>query len=272
MQLRVKQNTVFKQYTTDSSRLAPRDKVEVPAGRMFEVHSWKPVGKFHWKVALINRFLGDPPRNTWYVFAPHVQLVSQRGQTPTMEQPPTPTVRPLWGLPSTKQLNIPHRTQLDNALNPKGACNVTCFAMVMQYFQIPQKTSAMQLEDELYRYMEAKGLSRHEPGDLAEMAAAYGLKNELTLRGSLADIRKAIAEGKPCIIHGYFTSFGHIIVVRGYDRSGFRVNDPFGEWTSRGYHQGPYGNNLHYSNNLIQSKCSPEGSDYIWLHRLSIAK
>ncbi|MGI0492818.1 C39 family peptidase [Alkalinema pantanalense CENA528] len=272
MQLKVRQNTVFKQYTTDSSRLSPSDKVDVPAGRTFEVHSWKPVGKFHWKVALINRFLGNPPRNTWYVFAPHVELLSQKGQPLPLTQSPSNTTASRLRLPATKQLNIPHKTQLDNALNPKGACNVTCFAMVMQYFQIRQKTPAMQLEDELYRYMDAKGLSRHEPGDLAEMAAAYGVKDELTLRGSLADIRKAIAEGKPCIIHGYFTSFGHIIVVRGYDRSGFRVNDPFGEWTSRGYHQGPYGNNLHYSNGLIQSKCSPEGVDYIWLHRLSIAK
>jgi len=111
--------------------------------------------------------------------------------------------------------------------------------------------------------MERQGLSRWDPYDLATMARNYGLIDDFTMQGRLSDIRKAIAEGRPCIIHGYFTSFGHIVVVRGYDQYGFFVNDPYGEWTSSGYL------NNHYSNALIQSKCSPEGEAYIWLHRLS---
>ena len=117
--------------------------------------------------------------------------------------------------------------------------------------------------------MERVGLSRHEPGDLAQMAKVYGLRDELTLNGSFYNLRKAIAEGRPCIIHGYFTSFGHIIVVRGYDRSGFFVNDPFGEWMSDGYREDLSGENLHYSNNLIRRTSTPEGNNYLWLHRLS---
>ncbi|MEB3293513.1 MAG: C39 family peptidase [Synechococcales bacterium] len=269
MKLRIKQNTFFKQFTLDSSKIAPQDKVAVSAGTTFEVHSWKPAGKFHWKVALIDKFLGTPPRNTWYVFTPHIELLNRKGQPPKVSPNPTRSLPQFGRLPTEKLLNIPHKTQLNNALNPQGACNVTCFAMVMQYFQIPQRTAAMQFEDELYRYMDANDLSRHDPEDLEVMSEAYGLRNEFTTRGSLFDIRKAIAEGKPCIIHGYFTSFGHIIVLRGYDRNGFYVNDPYGEWTSSGYLQGGFGKNLHYSNRLIQSKCSPEGSDYIWLHRLS---
>ncbi len=271
MKLVVKQNTVFKQYTIESGKLAPQDKTTIAAGRSFEIHSWKPAGQFHWKVSLINQFLGDPPRNTWYVFAPHIQLVNSQGTTsppPTNVKPPAPppsTVR----IPDSKLLSLPYHCQLNNAENPRGACNVTCFAMVMNYFKIPRKTNAMQLEDELYRYMEDRGLSRHEPEDLRKMSEAYGLRNEMTLRGSAADIRRSIAEGKPCIIHGYFTSFGHIITILGYDKNGFIVNDPFGEWTANGYIQGPYGERLHYSNGLIQRTCSPEGSDYMWLHRLS---
>lgn len=289
MKLIVKQNTVFKQYAIDSSKLGPQDKTNIAAGRSFEIHSWKPAGPFHWKVALINQFLGDPPRNTWYVFAPHVQLIDSQGSTPplpTAQQPsPTPKPTPLpiptpapptpatptpsSRLPISKRLNVPYHCQLNNAENPRGACNVTCFAMVMSYFKIPRKTNAVQLEDELYRYMDHNGLSRHEPQDLFKLAEAYGLRDELTLRGNATDIRRAIAEGKPCIIHGYFTSFGHIVTVIGYDKDGFIVNDPFGEWTADGYIQGPYGDGLHYSNNLIQGTCSPEGPDYMWLHRLS---
>ena len=273
MKLVVKQDTTFKQYTVDSSQLAPKDKVVVRAGQSFEIHSWKPADKFHWKVALADQFLGNPARNTWYVFTPHIQLINSTGNAPTPPADPKTTIsKPaVIRLPASKKLNVPYHYQLNNSENPRGACNVTCFAMVMSYFKIRKKTNAVQLEDELYRYMIDKNLSRLDPGDLATMARAYGLKNELTLRGSQADIRRAIAEGKPCIIHGYFTSFGHIVTVLGYDPTGFIVNDPFGEWQPYGYDEGPYGEELHYSNSLIQGTCSPEGNDHMWIHRLSMA-
>jgi hypothetical protein len=268
MKLKVTQTTVFKQYARDSTQLSPKDKVTVPVGREFQVHSWKPIGQQHTKVALVGQFLGNPPRNTWYVFNPHIRLVRQDGTPLPQPKPPEPS-RPT-GLPTSKMLNIPYKSQMDNAINPTGACNVTCFAMVFAYFQV-RRWSTGQLEDELYRYMDRQGLSRHDPLDLVQMARDYGVISSFTTRASLYDIRKAIAEGRPCIVHGYFTSFGHIIVIRGYNQNGFYVNDPYGEWTPYGYRQGVNGAKLFYSNSLIQGKCSPEGSNYIWLHRLARA-
>lgn len=273
MKLKIIRNTTFKQSTADSTKLSESDKVQVEAGKIFEVHSWKAVDKNHLKVALLKDFLGKPPQNTWYVYTPHTQLISSQNKVTTVS-PPGPRISlplPAPRLPERKILNIPHKSQLDNALNPTGACNVTTFAMVMAYFQIQGRTNVGQLEDELYRYMERNGLSRWEPLDLAKMGRAYGLKVDFTTRARLSDIRKAIAEGRPCIIHGYFTSFGHIIVVRGYDPNGFFVNDPYGEWFASGYRNDLSGQNLHYSNQLIQSKCSPEGDNFIWLHRLAKA-
>jgi len=263
--IKIIRNTVFKQSTTDSSKLALGDKVTVNAGRVFNLQSWGTANNNHFKLALLWDTIGTPPRNTWYAYAPDIQFVNKQ-PTVVPVPPPAPDSG---GLPSTKQLNVPYKSQLDNALNPTGACNVTAFAMVMTYFQIKGTTNVGQLEDELYQYMENNGLSRWDPNDLATMARNYGLIDDFTTRGSLSDIRKAISEGRPCIIHGYFTSFGHIIVVRGYDPYGFFVNDPYGEWTSSGYRNDLSGENLHYSNTLIQTKCSPEGEDYIWLHRLA---
>jgi hypothetical protein len=266
MKLQVIQGTPFKLTPEDSSRLQQPDKVFVDKGKEFKVHSWKYVGKNHVRVALLGTNLGEPPRNTWYVYVPHIRMINDKNQVVAITQDPAP---PAGGTPNSKVLGVPYKSQLDNALNPSGACNVTCFAMVMTYFRIKGKSSVGQLEDELYRYMEANGLSRWEPDDLARMATAYGLKDEFTMRGRLSDLRRAIANGHPCIIHGYFTSFGHIIVVRGYDQAGFFVNDPYGEWTSSGYENDWSGENLHYSNWLIQSRCSPEGEDYVWIHKLS---
>ncbi|MGI0483877.1 C39 family peptidase [Pantanalinema rosaneae CENA516] len=265
--LRTIRNTVFKQSTADSSQLSAEEKVAVAAGRVFNLHSWGTAANNHIKLALSLTSLGNPARNTWYAFTPDIQFIQRQAQVVNISYtPPNPG-----GLPSTKRLNVPYKSQLDNVYNPTGACNVTSFAMVMAYFQIRGNTSIRQLEDELYVYMENNGLSRWDPLDLAKMSRAYGLVNDFTMSANLADIRKAIAEGRPCIIHGYFTSFGHIIVVRGYDQFGFFVNDPYGEWTSSGYRNDLTGENLHYSNALIQRKCSPEGENFIWLHRLAKA-
>jgi uncharacterized protein YvpB len=266
MKLKVIQDTVFKQTIEDSAKLSEKDKVSVKAGAEFEIHAWKSINAKHLRVALVKDSLGTPPRSTWHVFRDHVQLINSAGQPVILK----PDVLPKSSsLPEAKLLNVPYKSQLDNALNPTGACNVTCFAMGMAYFKIKGRGQAAQFEDELYRYMETNRLSRHDPLDLAKMASVYGLKSDFTTQGTLADMRQAIAAGKPCIIHGYFTSFGHIIVVRGYDKYGFFVNDPYGEWTSSGYLNSASGENLHYSNGLIQSKCSPEGDDFLWLHRLS---
>lgn len=263
--LKVIRNTVFKQSTADSSQLSAEEKVAVAAGRILNLHSWGTAANSHIKLSLSLTTLGNPPRNTWYAFAPDIQFIQRQPQVVDIAYTPPSS----GSLPSTKRLNIPYKSQLDNAYNPTGACNVTSFAMVMAYFQIRGTTNVGQLEDELYVYMENNGLSRWDPIDLAKMSRAYGLVNDFTMSASLADIRKAIAEGRPCIIHGYFTSFGHIIVVRGYDQYGFFVNDPYGEWTSSGYRNDLSGENLHYSNSLIQQKCSPEGENFIWLHRLA---
>ncbi|PSB15061.1 hypothetical protein C7B65_25315 [Phormidesmis priestleyi ULC007] len=264
MKLKVVQNTTFKQSTEDSSKLREQDKVSVSAGTEFKIHSWKLLERSHLKVALLGATLGNPERNTWYVYSSHIKVINDKNNVVALT--PTPITN---GLPLSKVLNIPHKSQLDNALNPTGACNVTSFAMVMAYFQIKGRTGVGQLEDELYRYMENSGLSRWEPDDLARAATAYGIRDEFTMRGKLSDLRRAIASGYPCIIHGYFTSFGHILVVRGYDPNGFFVNDLYGEWSSSGYDKDASGENLYYSNGLIQSKCSPEGEDYVWIHRVS---
>lgn len=265
MKLKIIQNTTFKQTTEDSAKLPAQDKLPIAAGKVFEIHSWKLVNPTHLKVAFLKDKLGNPARNTWHVFASHMHLIDSQGRVVPLQETPSITS----SLPETKTLNVPYKSQLDNALNPTGACNVTCFAMVMAYFQLLGNAQAAQLEDELYRFMENYGLSRHDPEDLVRMASHYRLRDDFTTRGKLSEARKSIAEGRPCIIHGYFTSFGHIIVLRGYNKYGFFVNDPYGEWTSSGYNNNASGENLHYSNALIQGKCSPEGDDFLWLHRLS---
>ena len=49
----------------------------------------------------------------------------------------------------------------------------------------------------------------------------------------LAEVQQELDAGSPVIIHGYFTSVGHILVVLGYDQGGYWVHDPAGAWNQQ---------------------------------------
>ncbi|MGB7708803.1 MAG: C39 family peptidase [Microcoleus sp.] len=169
--------------------------------------------------------------------------------------------------------NFPYFSQLDNAQNPSGSCNVTAIAMCLSYLGIRPYDRDQQLEDELYEKCTNNGWSRHDPLGLKRVAESYnGIKDSFTATGTLDNIRRALEAGMPCVIHGYFTRIGHIITVVGFDENGLIVNDPYGEWFESGYNTQVSGESLHYSYSMISRLCSPESVDsprHIWLHRLS---
>jgi uncharacterized protein YvpB len=169
-------------------------------------------------------------------------------------------------------LKVPYHSQNNNLYNPSGACNVTSMAMCMNYHGI-KPTKETQLEDELYARIQANGWSRHEATDLEKLVNLYpGVRDRFTPNGTFKDIYAAIDAGNPCVVHGYFTRFGHIIVVKGYTSNSFIVNDPYGEWYSWGYDKNVSGEGLEYSKSMIASLCSPESvgnPQDIYLHVIS---
>ncbi|MFM2430333.1 MAG: hypothetical protein RLZZ511_1546 [Cyanobacteriota bacterium] len=172
-------------------------------------------------------------------------------------------------------LDVPYRSQRDNTLNPNGACNVTSLAMALLYFKVQPRYADRfpQFEDELYDYTERLGLNRHDALDLVKVVEAYGCRDRFSSTATLNDVRAALNQDQPVILHGYFTSFGHIIVAVGYDEHGLIVHDPYGEWHSWGYDlNDPEGNNTkgkfqHYSDRLIEQACMPDGN--LWAHVIS---
>lgn len=124
-------------------------------------------------------------------------------------------------------------------------------------------------EDFLYTWMLDNQLSRHSGYDLAKTFNHFckDYRDTFTQHSDLDRLRQSIDDGFPSIIHGYFTSFGHIIVVSGYDDTGFIVNDPYGEWFSTGYRRDLSGANLHYSTGLITRTSFYDGN--LWQHIFS---
>ena len=166
-------------------------------------------------------------------------------------------------LPDRVNLKVPHLSQRDNEFHPHGTCNITSVAMCLQYFGI-NATKKPQLEDELFLKLKKYGWRRHYHSDLSKLFHLYGVKNTFYAECPWARIKEHLAKGNPVIYSGRFTSFGHIIVIRGYDHKGWWVNDPWGEYFSSGY-VNKSGANLHYSYGLLE-RLSYSGKDHTWAH------
>jgi muramidase (phage lysozyme)/uncharacterized protein YvpB len=169
-------------------------------------------------------------------------------------------------LPTQINLKVPFLSQRDNEDRPHQTCNVTCCAMVLNYYGIKGKGLRSQLEDELEdaiaKIYGRDGIYYHN--NLAKILQEYGLKNTFKTNATWEEIKVHLANGNPVIYSGKFTQGGHIIVLRGYEPTGFRVNDPWGEWFSWGYSKSS-GENLHYSYQLI-SRVSYGGNNSGWAH------
>lgn len=247
-----------------ASTLPPDQLHPISMGIRFLISSWL-VEEGHLKFALDlpwakeNNFsLGK--FNTWHALASYVWL------EPYQEVPPQ-------GQPSIARLEtrdevllkVPYLSQLDNALNPFGTCNVTSVAMCMAYFGHPVRNDqGQQLEDELNQYCLDHGLSRHSPTDLKKVLEAYGYKDKFQFDAKWQDAKTHLAAGNPLIAHGYFTKSGHIVTVIGYNTKGFVVNDPYGEWFSSGYDNSRSGAGLTYSYGMMERLCGSDGD--LWLH------
>lgn len=171
-------------------------------------------------------------------------------------------------LPERVQLDVPYFTQLDNENNPHGSCNVTSIAMCMVYLgHSPNGARGEQIEDELYEYCLDNGLDRHSPIDLAKVVKAYGYKDDFQENAKWGDVKKWLASGNPCVVHGYFTRSGHITAIVGYNEKGWIIHDPYGEWYEWGYDTSVSGKSLTYSYGMMKQICGSDGD--LWIHYIS---
>ncbi len=134
-------------------------------------------------------------------------------------------------------LDVPYFYQMENAYEPTSTCGLTSGAMLVDYWNAGSVTP-----DGLYLdYGKSQGQS---PSGLAALYEAEGLNARYSLTATRAELRTQLDEGRPVIVHGYFTSAGHIVVLVGYDSEGWYANDSAGDW-AEGYFNG-YGEGAYY--------------------------
>lgn len=250
-------NTLIKLRPLDSSELTEKEIQEFREGETFEANHLEWVRNEHVKAETQGNVFGD--YRDLYLYKPHVEITEEKDNKSTLvlsKDDPYPT---------SFSIKLPFFSQLDNYFNPTGSCNVTSIAMCLFYLGVRPKGSYKQLEDELYNYMLDNALSRHSPHHLAKVVRDYGFKDYFTEHATIEDCKKHIYKKEmPTVIHGYFTTFGHIIAVKGFNEKGFIVNDPYGEWFPTGYRTDLSGEGLTYSYDMIRRLCIPDGS--FWVH------
>jgi hypothetical protein len=255
--LKIETNTTLKRKPIQSSELSDNQKQPIEPGKSFALDSYS-IERDHVRCFFSDTTFKDT--NVWYAFGKHVKIYREELVYPRV-------------LPSSVKLPIPYKSQRDNLLNPDGSCNVTSIAMCLQYLDVARKQTQGQFEDELYNYAIRSNYSRHNPNDLARIVQDYGCRDDFRMDANMDQVKEWLADGKPAVIHGYFTDFGHIVVATGYDENGFLIHDPYGEWNGWGYDLNePNGNNLkgeyqHYSYNLIRRLCIPD--EKFWVHFIS---
>lgn len=175
---------------------------------------------------------------------------------------------------TTGCIAVPYYYQYNNAYNPSGSCQNTSVAMLLTHYgckTTPDTISA------------TWGTSyAQSPAGLAEVFNSYaskcGIKQRLKAHtdGDTADVNALLAAGKPVIVHGYFTSYGHVLVLTGYDGSQYCANDPAGIWkeTFKGgyyYSDSDDGKGIKYDKSpTVQAIATSDGYSYlpIWYHEV----
>lgn len=170
--------------------------------------------------------------------------------------------------------DVPYFFQYNNTLYPGSSCQNTSVAMVLAHLGWRGRP------DDITRGWGKDYAQR--PHNLSYMfntiANEEGLSGALqtTTNGTLEEFRGALTSGYVVIAHGYFTSYGHVLVVTGYDGTHYTVNDPAGAWrqTFRGgyaWSSETAGHGIRYPKEAFEAAiATSNGQNYLplWFHVL----
>lgn len=161
-------------------------------------------------------------------------------------------------------VSTPYFNQYDNSISPGSSCQNTSIAMVLAKYGWNGRP-----DDVTGRF--GKDLAQ-SPAGLQQvfnsMASSSGLGVRLKAHtnGSMDQINSLLAQGKPVIVNGWFTSSGHVVTITGFDGKNYIVNDPAGKWNQqfKGGYSGGSGQGVKYSKEALQDAIGPDGD--IWCY------
>jgi hypothetical protein len=261
---RVTANTVFKREPKDSSVLGPTQKCTIASGSLLALQGdAEDAPGQHARV----RLAGAPEGcgfNVGYLFKPHVTLPAPLRPQPSPTPPPTPAPSP----ESRVLLDVPYYYQYANRNRPSGTCNITSVAMAVTF--LGRTVTPDQIFTDAHRVRRKTG-AVYDSGAMALIGRQYGFAGSRAIYNASADTLKAeLRKGRPIALQGYFTNwqFGHILLLIGFDKDGWFVNDPAGKWngnTGNNAYAGrtpTNGRRVHYSYAAVARNSLAGGGKY----------
>ena len=128
--------------------------------------------------------------------------------------------------------DVPYFHQHSNRINPSGSCQNTSVAIVLKYYGADDITPDMiSAKWGTHVAQTTGGLEKV----FNEEAALRGLtvRDQATETGLLRELHALLDAGRPVIVHGGFSSVGHLMVLVGYDERFYYAMDPASQWTER---------------------------------------
>ena len=147
----------------------------------------------------------------------------------------------------TQPARMTYYSQYDNGINPGGSCQNTSVAMVLEAYGVHV------LPDEISQRFGTQ--YAQSPEGVADVFNTYAREAGIPQRmvahrdGTVAGMNSLLDQGKPVIVHGYFTGSGHVVVATGRTAGSYTVNDPAGVWSQQwkgGYHGSYDGRGVRY--------------------------
>lgn len=165
---------------------------------------------------------------------------------------------------------VPFHPQLDNGPEGWRQCQASALAMCLGYLKTPGISDDLDYLRVVNRYGDTTQQQTH-----ALALQALGVRARFRQNMTAGQLKAEIKAGLPVavgILHrgpvSKPTGGGHYVVVYGFDETGWRVHDPYGEldlinggWVKEG---GLYGMALHYSYRNLNPRWLVEGDGSGW--------
>ncbi len=125
---------------------------------------------------------------------------------------------------STSGISIPYYNQYDNKNYGWATCQNTSIAMVLSYYEYTIHP------DTIFNSW-GKDIAQ-SPSGLNYVYRSYSSKSLIQTYTNTTpeQLRSVLNQGYVVIVHGYFTEYGHVLVVKSFDGFFYYVNDPAGIW------------------------------------------
>lgn len=192
------------------------------------------------------------------------------------DTPPNPGVA---GWPA--QAQTPYFYQRANSLSPNQSCQNTTIAIALNHyknyrFSLNDQVSSTIITPDNITQKWGKNKAQtldgyNEVFNSEARRLGLNVRVKTYAKGTLARLNENLKQGFIVMAHGYTTSFGHVLVITGFDGTYYTCHDPYGRWNQVAYSSGytagfTQGKFVKYHKNAIKNAFFPDG--YIWMHEI----